>query len=159
MARKTVMYTVDETGGRDRGKTFLLTEMPAAKAEDWAMKVLLAMLNANVDVPDNVMELGMAGLAEVGLKKLGALPFAVAKPLLDELMECVQVVPNPQKPQVIRPLLAAEDIEEVATRLKLKWEVLSLHVDFSPAGDLSKLAGRAAAKVTKRGLNTKTFQS
>ena len=35
MARKTQTYTID-SGGRDKGKTFLITEMPATKAEDWA---------------------------------------------------------------------------------------------------------------------------
>lgn len=136
MARKTSTYTVlDE--GRDKGKSFLLTEMSAAKAEDWALRALLALSAAKAELPDDAPTLGMAGLAEIGVKKLLALPFDSLKPLMDELMECVKVIPDPHRPQVQRPLIE-NDIEEVVTRFKLKWEVLQLHIDFSPAGGLSK---------------------
>ena len=143
MARKTENFTVTDEG-RDLNKTFLLTEWPASKAEAWAIRALLALGAANVDVPDGVMNEGMAGLAAVGLKKLFALPYSSAGPLLDELMECVQVVPDARRPQVKRGLVET-DIEEIRTRLALKWQVLKLHVDFSIAGDLSKLGVKVPA--------------
>jgi hypothetical protein len=143
MARKTENYTVTEEN-RDKGKTFLLTEWPASKAESWAIRALLALGAANVEVPDDVTNDGMAGLAAVGLKKLFALPYSAAGPLLDELMECVQVTPDARRPQVKRALLES-DIEEIRTRLALKWEVLKLHVDFSIAGELSSLASKTPA--------------
>lgn len=135
MARKTETYTVTDEG-RDKGKAFLLTEMPATKAESWAIRALFALGSANVDVPDDVKNMGMSGLAEVGLKKLFAMPYATAGPLLDELMDCVQMQPDPKRPQVKRGLVEG-DVEEVRTLLTLKWQVLKLHLDFSIAGGLS----------------------
>lgn len=153
MARKTATYTVDAEG-RDKGKTFLLTEMSAAKAEDWAIRALLALGSANVDLPDGALELGMAALAEVGLKKLFSLRADVVKPLLDELMTCVEVQPDRNRPQVRRAMIE-EDAEEVRTLLTLKWEVLKLHLDFSQAAGLSSsLAG--AMQAAKRRPVTRT---
>lgn len=137
MARKTETYVVSEEG-RDKGKTFILTEMSATKAEDWAFRALLALGGANGEVPNDLPSLGMATIAEIGIKKLFALPFQTLKPLADELMECVQIVPDTQRPQVRRALIES-DIEEVATRVKLKWKVLGLHLDFLPPGVLSGL--------------------
>ena len=99
MARKTLTYTVDSEG-RDKNKTFLITEMPATKAEDWAIRAIFALGAANVEIPDGALQLGMAALAEIGLKKLFAVEAAQMRPLLSELMECVEFIPNPQKPQV-----------------------------------------------------------
>ena len=139
--RKTEMWTV-ESEGRDKGKTFILTEMAATKAEYWAIRVLLALGQANVDLPDGALQLGMAALAEVGLKKLFALNPEIVKPLLDELMECVMFQPDRKRPEVKRVLIES-DIEEVKTLWMLKWEVLKLHVDFSFADGLLESIGKA----------------
>jgi hypothetical protein len=143
MARKTENFTVTDEG-RDKNKTFLLTEWPASEAEAWAIRALLALGAADVEVPDGVLNDGMAGLAEIGLKKLFALPYKEAGPLLDELMKCIQVMPDPRRPQVKRALVET-DIEEIRTRLALKWQVLKLHIDFSTAGGLSNLGGKTPA--------------
>jgi hypothetical protein len=48
---------------------------------------------------------------------------------MDELMECVQILPNPERPEIVRQLID-EDIEEVLTIFKLQKEVLMLHLGF-----------------------------
>lgn len=151
--RKTANYTVTDEG-RDNGKLYLITEKPARQAEEWAIRAILGLMAANVDIPENAMDLGMAGLAEIGLKKLALLSPAILLPLLDELMECVQIIPDPRKPHVVRPLIES-DIEEISTRVKLKWEVLKLHVDFSQAAApfISKVR-EATAAVSKRRTGT-----
>ena len=143
MARKTVTYKVDSEG-RDHGKVFLLTEMSAAKAESWAMRVLLALIANNVNMPDNYEELGMAGLAEVGLKGISGLKWEVAEPLLAEMLEGIEIIPDPAKTHVKRPIVES-DIEEVVTRLKLRMEVFNLHVDFSLAAVQSIFPGKRTA--------------
>ena len=155
--RKTSTYIVD-SDGRDKGKHFFLTEMPATKAEDWAIRVMLALGAANVDIPDGSLQLGMAALAEVGLKKLFALNAIQVRPLLTELMECVEFIPNPQKQQVKLgyPMFESQ-IEEVKTLLVLKWEVLKLHVDFSLADGLSESLGNML-EAAKRKPNMQTSQ-
>jgi len=133
MARKTDIYRVEDKG-RDLGKAFLLTEMSAADAEDWAMRALFALMKGDVEIPEDFALLGMAGLAEMGLKAISALDWTVAKPLFEEMFQCVQIIPepNPTKMHVVRPLVP-DDIEEIATRLKLRLEVFKLHTDFLQA--------------------------
>ena len=130
MARKTSTFVVSSEG-RDKGKTFLLTEMAATKAEDWAIRVMLALGHANVELPDGALQLGMASLAEIGLKKLFAVNAADIKPLLAELMECVEFIPNPQKPQVkLGYPMYESQVEEVSTLLELRRAIFELHTSF-----------------------------
>jgi hypothetical protein len=130
MARKSITYTVADEG-RDQGKVFVLTEMPASRAERWALRAFQALAKAGVELPDNIAQMGMAGIALVGIKALSHTPWEEAEPLLAEMFECVQRQPNPKNPAVVRALVE-DDVEEVATRLKLRAEVLKLHTDFLP---------------------------
>ena len=66
MGRKTTIYRVEDKG-RDYNKAFLLTEMSSAQAESWAMRVLLALMANNKDIPEIDPQLGMAGLVRIGL--------------------------------------------------------------------------------------------
>ena len=54
MARKSIVFTV-EANNRDKGKQFKITEMPARKAEEWAIRLACAVIGAGVTVPDNMM--------------------------------------------------------------------------------------------------------
>ena len=133
MARKTATVTISEDG-RDSGKTFFLREMPATQAEKWAIKALIALSKSGVDVPEDIAESGMAGIALIGLKALSGINFSDAEPLLDEMFQCIQLIPDPNRPQVMRGLID-DDIEEVRTRLQLRKEVLMLHINFFTAAD------------------------
>lgn len=143
VSRKTLYYTVSDEG-RDQGKTYLITEMPASRAEMWAARAFLAMANHSVDVPASLINSGMAGLSGSGLALLGKLPFAEAEPLLAEMMECVMFVPDPGKRDFTRTLVE-NDIEEIKTRLKLRLEILKLHADFFKAVAPSNSAAPGAA--------------
>jgi len=134
MARKELFYTV-ESKGRDAGKVFYIKEMSASAAEWWAIRAGMAMAKNGVNMPDNFSEMGMAGMAKVGLEMVAKIPPEDAKPLLDELMACVKAVPNPDNHSIQRNLID-DDTEEVATRLKLRAEVFKLHVDFFTAASL-----------------------
>lgn len=145
MARKQATVTISAEG-RDKGKVFVLTELSAYESEDWAGRALFALMNAGVEIPDNIASAGLAGVAALGIKAIAKLPFASAKPLLDKMMECVQIQPSPS---VTRPLIP-DDIEEVATMLTLRKQVLGLHMDFSMAVAQSTSGskpGKAAARV------------
>lgn len=130
MARKEIYYT--ETAGRDAGKVFYIREMSAAQAEWWAIRAGMAMARSGVDLPENFADMGIAAMAGTGLKMVSQIPPAEAKPLLDELMECVQCVPDAANQNIKRRLID-DDIEEIATRLKLRAEVFKMHVDFFQA--------------------------
>jgi hypothetical protein len=128
MARKTIDY-VEQGNGRDKGKVFRITELPAEDAEEWGARAVFALMNAGVDIPDDVAKQGLAGLAAIGVAALTKVPFDQAKPLFEKMMQCVTFIPDPSRPQVSRALFA-DDIEEVSTRLKLRKEIVMLHLSF-----------------------------
>lgn len=143
--RKTDIVTISGEN-RDSGKTFLLTEMPASQAERWATRAMLSMGRAGIEMPADLENTGMAGIATVGIRALVTMDFTDAEALLDEMMDCIQIVPDPAKPQVTRALVES-DIEEVQTRLRLRGGVIALHLGFSIADALSKLGALAKMKL------------
>lgn len=142
MARKTLTVTID-AAGRDQGKAFFIREMPASQAEMWAVRAFLALARSGVEVPDGVAESGLAGIASFGFRALAGVRFEDARDLMAEMFACVRFIPDPSRPQVIRDLIE-DDIEEVATRLRIRKEVFGLHVDFSQAGALQTSASASA---------------
>ena len=114
--------------GRDQGKRFLLMEMPARPAEKWATRAFLALARSGVDIPEDIANSGWAGIAIQSLKTIAGVQFAEAEPLMDEMFKCIQFVPDTGIP---RPLIDngtdGDDIEEIMTRMKLRWEVVNLH--------------------------------
>lgn len=128
---KTVSIAAE---GRDKGKTFVITEMPSDQGERWAIQALMALANAGVELPDGAAEAGMAGFAAAGLKALGRLPFAALDPLLQDMWGCVQYQHGPGLP--LQSIMAGPNcqIAEIATRITLRIEVLELHTGFSLAG-------------------------
>lgn len=162
MGRRTSKFTVRPTQGRDGtvkpgrddGKVFVITEMSASRAEDWGLRAILALTNAGADIPDDVRGAGIAGVAVMGIQALSGLKHADAKPLLDEVLTCVEFCPDPTKPEVLRPLIE-DDIEEVLTRVLLRKAVLELHLNFSVpdnplmSGQSGQTAPLAAGVITR----------
>lgn len=141
--RKTISFAA--TDGRDSGKRFRITEMSAARAEEWAARSLFAVMSSGVHVPDDILAAGFAGVAAIGIKSLTKVSFDVAKPLFDEMMTCVQYEFEPGRDGGARALID-DDIEEVSTRLKLRKAVLELHMDaFLGAVPSTQASGAAAA--------------
>jgi len=152
MARKESSFVADI--GRDKGKQFLVTEMSASQAENWAIKAILAVGNAGIEIPDNLASQGMAGLMAVGYMNLLKIPFEAAKPLLDEMMSCVQIIPSAN---VKRPLIE-DDIEEVQTRLKLRKAIWDLHMDFFLGESQSTLGSEMPAPQPSESLSIKPLR-
>jgi hypothetical protein len=161
MARKEATIVI-EAEGRDKGKIFRLREMPAAKAEAWATRLLLCLANHGADVPQNYLDTSMAGLAVLGVHALTHVPWEAAKPLLDEIMTCVRIQPG-ANPTVVRDLIDlggdGDDIEEVKTRLQLRDEVLRLHLGFSVADGFSILKANLSPAPNEIGQATETSPS
>lgn len=141
MARKESTFTASDEG-RDKGKQFHLREMSASQAERWAIRALLAVGSAGIDVPPELAAQGMAGLLAIGYLNLLKIPYDAAEPLLMEMMGCVQIVTGPG----VERSLIEDDIEEVGTRLKLRKAVWDLHTDFFTAADKSTSASNQSAQ-------------
>lgn len=127
--RKEKIYTITDEG-RDQGKSFFIREMSAERAEKWALRALSAAARSGVDI-GQLPSGGMAAVAVLGIEALFKVSFAEAEPLLDELFGCVKIIRDPRNPAMTFDLIE-DDIEEVATRFKLRMEVLGLHLDFFP---------------------------
>lgn len=161
--RKTKTITITAEG-RDKGKIFVISEMPASQAEEWGMRALEAIAQKS-DLPAGIQNAGMLGIFILGLKPVLAAPFTMVKPLLDEMFaSCLSIQPDPKNPGLLRgagtPLikkegpLVEEDIEEVATRFFLRDQIFELHTGFSPAAVLSQMWGKVVTVAVS--LNTQT---
>jgi hypothetical protein len=154
--KKTKVVAIDNEG-RDKGKVFQITEMPASQAERWAYRVIQVIARAGVELPPNIAESGMAGFASIGKRAIQALismPYFEASELLDEMFACIRIVRDRAHPDISFPLME-EDIEEVMTRVLLRTEVIELHTGFSMAEVRQKLTS-ASAKTSQVSSATKT---
>jgi hypothetical protein len=153
--RKTQRITVTAEG-RDKGKTFLLTELPADQAEAWALRALLGLQRSGFEVTDDTLAGGAASLAAFGLKALFNLPWDELQPLLDEMFSCVQYLHNPKHPaqEIVAGLNS--QIEEVATRFMLRIAIFELHLGFS-VPDVTPTSGQDSGAADGEGSSTPTF--
>lgn len=145
--RKTKEVKIATEGSRDKGKTFVITEMSAYDGEMWAIRAMRIAQKSGADIPGGI-QAGMAGIAAVGVLAVleGSTNFDEVKPLLDDMMRCVEIVTDKQTGfrRTINDAGSGEeavndDIEEIGTRFLLRREWLNLHMDFSIADALSKL--------------------
>ncbi len=130
-------HIIKHVENRDEGKTYAITEMGAIPFGRWCVKLLTALVNSGVRLPEEVTGAGIAGVVALGrgglLSILGMitnLDSDAVQVLLDELMVCVKVNPDRRNPQIDRTLVD-DDIEEVKTYFLLAGEVFKLHVGFS----------------------------
>lgn len=134
MARSIVGVTI-EAPGRDYGKTFRITERETEQTEAWLARALLALANAGVEIPAHLAAAGVSGLAHFDPTTLRGVPWSEAKPLLDEMLDCVELI-DPAQPGVGNPLKPG-DVEQLGTLLRLRMEVAKMHVEaegvFTPA--------------------------
>lgn len=133
MPRKTTRVTITEEG-RDKGKVFVLTELPADQAERWFIRAMLGMLQSGADITEETIAGGAAAFAAMGVQALGGVKWETLEPLLDEMWQCVQYEHKRGSPlQSVADGINSQ-IEEVQTRLALRTAVLNLHIGFFIAG-------------------------
>jgi hypothetical protein len=125
--RKTALVTID-ADNRDHGKRFLLTEMSAARAERWFLRLVAKLAREGIPIPSAVADGGMAALPSFPL--LTYLSWVDDEALVGELMTCVQAWPEGAP---IARTRVESDTEEVTTLMQLRMEVIALHVGFTLA--------------------------
>ncbi|EKN4878001.1 hypothetical protein FG463_003083 [Yersinia enterocolitica] len=130
MARKEIVYIVDAEG-RDNGKEFIITEMSAWDADSLAQDIFRAMGDSNyTGIPADVIAMGCAGLATVGLSVISASSPDVAHTLRDRLMSTVEIVITHDGNRSRRQVKGSIDFEEVSTIRKLLDKVFQTNFDF-----------------------------
>lgn len=147
--------------GRDKGKSFVIEEMPAIQATEWFLRALQLMARSGADVPPNIMQVGVAGFAALSigtiLTGLGKAPFYDVKPLLDELRVCIKsfTAAGGTAPVTIQAMIL-QQIEESATDIQLLEEVVSLHLGFSIAERMLTYRAQARAWMDALGRSAET---
>lgn len=130
MARKEIPFIV-ETEGRDKGKEFLITEMSAWDADSLAQDIFRAMGDSNYSsIPPDVIAMGCAGLATVGLSVISASSPEVARQLRDRLMSTVDIIITSEGKRQQRKVNGSLDFEEVSTIRSLLDKVFQVNFDF-----------------------------
>lgn len=152
MARHTVEVTI-EAKGRDQGKTFVITEMPATVGEKWAMQLAYLLSQAgSLAIPEGALpSVGMEAIAPVVSEATidPRIVLSLGRALADESLagwwDCVQYRPAPNLPT--QPLRKDEgcQIEEIATITFLRMEVVKMHTDFFPEKNGSTTASSSPA--------------
>ncbi|EKN3386119.1 hypothetical protein ACPSVR_004278 [Yersinia enterocolitica] len=129
MSRKQITYTVEDEG-RDKGKEFIITEMSAWDAEELSEEIYRAMGHGEFNsLPADVVAMGVAGLATVGISVLAAAPASVSRPISDRILSTVEIVITNEGKDInraIKPL----DFEEISTIRTLKDKVFELNFGF-----------------------------
>ncbi|MBP8542014.1 MULTISPECIES: hypothetical protein [unclassified Citrobacter] len=130
MARKEIPFIVEEEG-RDKGKEFLITEMSAWDADSLAQDIFRAMGDSNYSsIPADVIAMGCAGLATVGLSVISASSPEVARQLRDRLMSTVDIIITNEGQRQQRKVNGSLDFEEVSTIRSLLDKVFEINFNF-----------------------------
>ena len=128
MARKTARITIDAEG-RDKGKVFVVTELPALDIERWAVRLVLALGKNGVSLPDVQADSGFAGIAGVLWALVAQVSPAEAENLMATMLEGLKI----DEGKITRDLVSG-DIEEPETLLQLRMAWVDLHSGFFVKG-------------------------
>ncbi|HDL6888381.1 TPA: hypothetical protein PXL93_004390 [Yersinia enterocolitica] len=129
MSRKQITYTVEDEG-RDKGKEFIITEMSAWDAEELSEEIYRAMGHGEFNsLPADVVSMGVAGLATVGVSVLAAAPASVSRPISDRVLSTVEIVITNEGKDITRSIKPI-DFEEISTIRTLKDKVFELNFGF-----------------------------
>lgn len=156
MGLKTKEVTIAAAeDNRDSGKKFLLTEMPALKAEKWARHAASAVNRSDLDVREEIKQLGMLGFYLAGFQALAGGDVDQVDVLMDQMLPQIQII----EPKVTRALTPdGGDIEEITTIILLRKELLELHMGFTFA-DLILILKSSAMPLQEDSPNTSTSET
>lgn len=138
--RREKEVTITEEG-RDKGKTFVLTELSAEEGELWATRAMELLERAGFIASEEHKASGVAGLAVVARPFTLATARALQDPSLEGMWAHVKFRPPkdtaPNAP--LQDLFRGSDcqIQEWTTRLKLRVEFFQLHTGFFSRGKAS----------------------
>lgn len=135
---KTKTITIEK--GRDQGKKFLITEMPAIQADEWAHHLLEQAALSGVDLKNvdvlNLDTKSMAGMIEIGaaiFTVLGRIPREESRQLkFDILDRCVQIIPTGGEP---RACDWAQEIKDFENFTILAAQAIGIHINFLERGE------------------------
>ena len=126
--RKEIEVKIEE--GRDAGKKFKITEMPAFQMDRWAMRALIALGKSQ---KGGIATLGAMNIQDV-FNAFTKLDYEQTEPLLQELLECCAFIKDGTAITLKKDMVDSI-IEDWTTLFKLRMESLKLNVGFFEQGD------------------------
>lgn len=135
---KRKIFTIPK--GRDEGKRFQITEMPALKADEWAHKLLEQASRSGVDLKNvdvlNLDTKSMAGMIEIGAAVftiLGRIDHEISREMKFDLLDtCVRIIPTEGEP---RMCLWDDEIKDFQNFTLLAAQAIGIHIDFLQQGE------------------------
>lgn len=133
--------TVTIEKGRDAGKVFLITEMSAIDADEWAHRLVEQATLSGIDLKDvdvlNLDTKSMKGMIEIGamvISILGRIPHETSRKMkFDILDRCVKIIP---KSGDARICLWDQEIKDFKNFTILAAHAIGIHVDFLEQGEI-----------------------
>lgn len=137
MSRKTKDLIIEDVASRDHGKKFRITEMSAWDGEELAQDITRIMGEVGFsEIPNDVINMGSAGLATLGLSFLSAASKEVSGEVKKRLMGTVhRIVSGDDGKESVTPVNPALDFEEVQTIRQLLDEIFKMNFSFFTKGD------------------------
>lgn len=133
--RKEVRYTVENPLSRDHGKEFVITELSAWDGDELAQDLFRIMGQEGfTGISNDVISMGCAGLATLGLPVLTSAPKQAALTLRDRLLTNIDIIithDGKTQRRVVNPHI---DFEEVETIRVLLDKVFEVNFDFLGKG-------------------------
>lgn len=126
--RKEIEVTIEE--GRDAGKKFKITEMPAFQMDRWATRALIALGKSQ---KGGIAALGTMNVQDI-ISAFTELEFEKAEPLLQELLECCAFIKDGTSVQMKKEFVDGV-VEDWTTLFRLRVESLKLNLGFFEQGD------------------------
>lgn len=150
MARKTCRLVIEDDG-RDKGKAFVLTELPALDIERWTVRLVLALGKNGISLPDVQADSGFAGIAGILWVLIAQVTPSDAESLMDTMLQGLKI----DEGKITRAV-SADDIEEPETLLQIRMAWVDLHAGFFAKGGrliwgrLTSLIPASSASPTSR---------
>ena len=133
--RKEVSYKVENPASRDYGKDFVITEMSAWAADELAQDLFRIMGEGGfTGIEPDVIAMGCAGLATLGLPVLTSASPDVSRALRDRLLATVDIVVEHEGKSIKRKVNGPIDFEEVETIRVLMDKVFEVNFSFLGKG-------------------------
>lgn len=130
MARKQEHIIIEEDN-RDKGKHFIITEKSALDVHQICQDLYKIMMDNNYfSIPADIISMGTAGLATIGLSILSSSGSEVSKALTSLMLNDIDILITHDGKNIARKLNVADDIEEVSTINKLIDRAFYLNIAF-----------------------------
>lgn len=137
--RRTRTVVITEKEGeqnRDKGKTFVVTEVSAVQAEEWALRALMTLGTSGFIVPQEMADAGLIGVALIGYQAFMGARQEEVLPLWREMLPACVKYKAPAEAASGADILmpwSASLVEEVSTLLTLRQQILEVHTGFTLA--------------------------